>query len=207
MKNLNFIIVSVICILLFTNCSRFVCEEGKGEIILSEKEISSFSDLKVSGDFEVILKQEDTYSCKIETYENLISLIEVENSGQSLEIGTGKCISGRKRSKIYISAPSISYMGFSGAIKATSENMMKVNSLNIKGSGASEVVLNIETKNLDIDVSGSAKIHLGGKTDIISFDASGSGFLNASNLKAQNAQVSISGSGNCNLHVIEASNH
>jgi len=77
---------------------------------MSKKEISSFSDLKVSGNFEVILKQGDKYACTIETYENLQELIEVRNSGRALKIDTKKCTKGKKRSKVFITAPELSYM-------------------------------------------------------------------------------------------------
>jgi hypothetical protein len=201
MKKCNILFATILVVSALVSCSRFKCEEGKGDFVLTEKDISSFTDLKVSGDFEVILKQEDTYSCKIETYENLTSLIEVRNSGRALEIDSKKCINGKKRNKIYISAPDISYMKFSGAINAISENTFKVQSLTLKGSGSCGISMDIETENLDISVSGSSDIILKGQSDNLSFDVSGSGSLNAADLKATTASIRISGAGDCNLHV------
>lgn len=202
MKN-SYLFQFVLSILILSSCSRFDCERGKGSITSSEKSISSFSDLKVSGDFEVILKQGDNYTCTVMAYENLHDIIEVRNSGRALKVNTRKCAKSDEKIKIYVSAPDISYIHLTGAVKAYTENNFKLEDLKLKSSGASSIELAIETKKLDIDISGASDVKLIGITKALTFDVSGAGHLNASQLKANSANISISGSGDCSVNVVE----
>lgn len=202
MKKSHFIPFTFLFVILFS-CSRFNCERGEGDITTSEKSISSFKDLKVSGDFEVILKQGSDYSCTIQAYENLQDIIEVRNSGRALKVDTRRCTKSDKKIKVFVSAPDISYIHLTGAVNAYTESNFKLDNLKLKSSGASSIELTLEARELDIDISGASDVTLEGITEALTFDVSGAGHLNASQLKSKSADIHISGSADCSVNVEE----
>jgi len=61
--------------------------------------------------------------------------------------------------------------------------------------------MDIESEQVEIKVSGSSEVRLSGNTGQLVFDVSGSGYLNALQLKALVAEIQISGSADCKVHV------
>lgn len=193
--------LSLILIYSFNSCNSINCEEGEGDFVAIQKEIVNFSDLKVSGDFEIILKQSNKISCTIETYENLHKFVEVRNSGRALEIKLKKCISSNKKNKVFINAPQIELIDVSGSSLVKSDGIYKFKDLEIEGSGASNINMFLDADKLDMDLSGSSEVYLKGTASDLTFEVSGSGQLNAFDLKTLNADVKISGAGDCNVNV------
>ena len=70
-------------------------------------------------------------------------------------------------------------------------------------SGSGDINLELDAKLVNSDISGSGSIRLSGKAG--SYDASitGSGEIDAFGMEARNATITITGSGNCSVKVLE----
>ncbi|MBT30044.1 MAG: hypothetical protein CMO01_10330 [Thalassobius sp.] len=194
-------IFSIISVLFLASCSMMDCEEGTGDIVSKEMEIGEFTDLKVSGEFEIILNQSDKYECKVSTYENLMDLIEVRNAGRAIEIKTKSCVSTKKRIKVYVTAPQIALIDISGACSIKNDELFEFKDLEIDGSGACNLDLNLDANSISMDLSGASEVFLKGTAAELTCEVTGAGKIKAFDLKTLDADIKISGAGDCDVNV------
>ena len=103
--------------------------------------------------------------------------------------------------KVYVSAPLFKEMQASGA--CTIKGMNKITSsesLNVSLSGASNVIMDVSAPNVVLDLSGASHVDLRGQTKDLSIEGSGSSNIDAFNLLSENANISLSGAGNADVH-------
>lgn len=189
---------------ILSSCHSFEGERVKGDgNITSEirSGITGFDGVDVSGAIELHLVQGD-FSVKIETDKNLQDQIEVIKDGSRLKVRpahrtnldpTGKI-------KVYVSAPTLKYIGASGACSVTSEGKITTEEvMDIKLSGASNANLDIKALNVEVDASGACEITLRGETRNLSIEGSGSTSVRAFDLLAENTDVELSGAGDVDV--------
>ena len=105
---------------------------------------------------------------------------------------------------IYITLPNIDYAAISGSGSIQSTNSFTDTTnvyLNISGSGSINMYTNAHL--IESFISGSGRIELGGSAYEHRIDISGSGDIKAFNLETTNTYVSVSGSGNSEVWVID----
>ena len=81
------------------------------------------------------------------------------------------------------------------------ETPIKSDRLELSASSAGDIKLEVIAKDIDIDISSSGDITISGETDMLKADLSSAGDLNAYDLKAREAEVSVSSAGDVDVYV------
>ena len=173
-------LITIIIVLLFIGAIKAQSEE---------RIVVDFQDLKVSNAIEVVLTQGD---------ENKLSIIgvlpedldkvksEVENG--VLSLSTKGKIKSKDNVKILITFKKLKSIEQSGTSEISSTNTIKEDNFSLKGSGASEVDLNLEVNDLRVDYSGASDIKLIGTVTDFNVKLSGASDLKAAELLAKNVK-------------------
>jgi carbon monoxide dehydrogenase subunit G len=178
---------------LFYSCVNSI--DGNKNVIKEERVIPSFNKIDISGEFEVLITQNNTEKLELEVDDNLVELIESKVENNTLYISSKESIGSAKSLKLYISIKNIDAIDISGAIELKNKGTITVDHLTIDASGAADIKLDIETESLTIDVSGASETTLAGKTNNFDIELSGASELDAKKLKSQNISIDISGAG------------
>jgi hypothetical protein len=178
--------------------------KGKGPIVEKELNLSSFDaiKLKISGD--VFLKQ-GPQRVMVKGQQNIIDNIETDVSDNVWEIEFDERVRKYDGLKIYIMVPDLSSINVSGSGDIEGKSKFTgLNDLYIAVSGSGNIKLDFEAEKVETKISGSGDLDLNGSADSFSASISGSGDINAIGLEVDDAQVRISGSGDCSIHAKEA---
>lgn len=163
-------------ILALTGCSLDDIT-GTGPVISESRVVDDFHSIRLQIEADVYLLQDDKQTLRIETNENLMSVIDTYVSNGELIIKSYHNIRKVKRLKIYVSAPNFQSITLTGSGDIESESCMELDNLNLK-------------------ISGSGKINICGTVGILNASISGSGDINTYGLNAKTVNSTVSGSGN-----------
>jgi hypothetical protein len=195
------IIWSIVAVL-FTSCINMGERvNGSGNIKTESRQVSNAKRIKVMGDIDVFVDPGST-SVKVEGDDNVLQYIEINNNGDWLEIKTREHINihTEKPVKVYITTPEITDLKVSGSgdIKCN-QKFSTDNNTTFSISGSGDIVAAINAPKVEAHISGSGNLHISGETKDVEIHISGSGNYDGLELKAENANVSIAGSGDANL--------
>jgi Putative auto-transporter adhesin, head GIN domain len=149
------------------------------------------------------VKQDDAYSVKVETDDNLQQYIVIDQSGGTLHIRQQHNVNLRSTGpiKVYVSAPQFTYLNVSGASRIVGQNTLSNSSgLDIGLSGASTGQLELKIPKVKADISGASGITLVGETKDLSIQASGASEAKCFGLLSENTDVDASGASHAEVH-------
>ncbi len=186
---------------LFMNCG-IDCTKGSGNITTSERQVSEFNSVDLRGSGKVIIRSGDSQTVVVKCDDNILPLLKTEVRGKTLRIYTDKCVN-TDLLEVEISMNTLRNISVSGSgsIIGTDTFDCKKASIDVSGSGSVDLSLNGDK--LETDISGSGSVRLAGKMDKHDMDVSGSGHVSALDMQTNDAVVSISGSGRCELQVTD----
>jgi hypothetical protein len=189
---------------LFSSCRFGMGKKvkGDGNITTQEKQVSSFSEVDVSGAIDLYVTLGDLKPVRIETDQNLQQYIVVRQDGNKIHIDTkdGFRLDPTGKLKVYVTSPSYSDIDVSGACNIIGENKISGNgdlSLNVSGAGG--INMEVEVPTLKADISGSGSIALKGKTKDFSCDLTGAANAKCFDLLTENTTIEISGAGDAEV--------
>ncbi|MEA3504200.1 MAG: head GIN domain-containing protein [Bacteroidota bacterium] len=178
--------------------------KGNGEVIKEERSIKDFSRIEISGAFEINLIPSDSPSLSIESDENIMPHIITRVQGNTLVIDTDKHISSVTELHINIYYTNIKHIDLSGAVEIEGEINNPNKNLYIKGSGASEMRMDIIANKLSLDMSGASEINLLGICNEVILEGSGASEFNAINLETKIMTINLSGAGEADVWVTKS---
>jgi hypothetical protein len=205
MRNLRFILITIA--VLGISCtvdgqSRKTVH-GNHNVTRSERDAGSFSGIKVSSGVDVYLRQGDTETITVEADENLHEYIITEVKGGILHVYTEANIRDAEKERVYVIMKEINSVETSSAGDVVGESPVRSERLELSASSAGDIKLEVYAKETKIDISSSGDMTLTGETDKLKADLSSAGDLNAYNLKAKEADVSVSSAGDADINVSE----
>ncbi len=209
MKNLPTIFLFLMLGLLFSNTGyaqnwRKNSITGEGKTVTETLDLPSFEGIGLSISADVYLKQGNAQSVKIEAQKNIIDNIEREVTNKVWKIKFDKSVRNYEDVKIWITIPHLNQVAVSGSGDIQGENTFSnLNELELAISGSGSIELDAESKSVNVSISGSGDMELGGTTGKQNVSISGSGDVDAYGLSSKTCQVSIAGSGDCQLTVTE----
>lgn len=169
---LFFLMASTILFLL-TGCRYFDGVKGNGNYISENRNIEDFSEIDISGAFNLFVEVGEEPSLKINTDENLHELIRTD-------VRNGRLIIDQKRnlrSKEPID------------IRVTTKDLRKID-----GAGACDIIVNnVNNLDFELNLSGATELRISGSTDNFNVELSGASKLFASNFLANFVRVEASG--------------
>lgn len=180
MKKITIVFLTV-CIAWASGC-RWVGVRGNGHIKTEDRTISAFTEIDAGGAF-VIEWQSGPPALSITTDENLLSYIESEVSGDTLQLRTHDQIWPTHDIKVVISSPTRRGARIRGAVKLTAKQLTGPK-FALEGSGASRVFLD-------------------GNIDGLLADMTGASQLEASGLQTKTTEISTTGAGDAEIAVAE----
>jgi hypothetical protein len=176
---------------------------GDHNVTRSERKTDSFTGIKVSSGVDVYLKQGDTESITVEADENLHEYIITEVKGGVLHVYTEANIRDAEKERVYVTTKNINLVETSSAGDVVGESPIRCDELKLSASSAGDITLEVYAREINIDISSSGDITLKGETDLLDADLSSAGDLNAYELKAKEAEVSVSSAGDADINVSE----
>ncbi len=178
--------------------------KGNGHVISKNIQTSSYDKVLINGFFDVELLSGEEGKIVIKGEENIIDFIEftVENNALKIATEKGKYIVPSSGKKVQITVPfeSLNEVSLSGSGDINSKNKITSDNFICDLSGSGNINLTVEAKNMKASVSGSGDLMLSGDSTNIQCKITGSGDLNAAKLKSNNAEVHVTGSGDCKVY-------
>jgi len=158
--------------------------KGSGDVVTEERDVKPFKRIESNGAADIYITVGDELSVKVTFDDNLIDLIETEVRGKTLKIGNRENYRSRNGCKIEISVP-------------------ELERVYLRGSG-DVLVERLEAEFFEFKLAGSGSLVAEGTTDELEVRLSGSGDIDTRDLIAQEAYVSLSGSGEVKVHAEES---
>lgn len=102
---------------------------------------------------------------------------------------------------VYVTAKSIEALDVSGSGRIFGKSKITASQLDLGVSGSGRMEIDVDASMIEANVSGSGKIMVDGNGKDLEIHISGSGSVDAENLRAENVEARISGSGRCEVNV------
>lgn len=193
-------IFSVSCI----SQAQFHSVRGNHKVVTEERKAGNFTGIKVSSGIDVILKQGNNESISVETDENLQEYIITEVKGGVLNVYVDNVnIRDAERMKAYVTMKEINSVRTNSAGDVVGETPIKTEKLELSATSAGNIRLEVTAKEINLDISSSGDITVSGKTDFLKSNLSSAGDLNAFDLEAREADISVSSAGDADVTVTE----
>lgn len=171
---------------------------GSGDTVRDTYDLDGFTAIEASNSFEVEVTIGD-FAVEVTSDDNIVDRLVVEVDGNSLVLG----VDGGVRNATLEASVSLPELREVRATGASDVLLPTVETPDFRGdlSGASSVTGDFIADELDFGASGSSSIEASGTTGRLVADLSGSSELLASELEAEDADVSASGASNAEVQV------
>jgi phage shock protein PspC (stress-responsive transcriptional regulator) len=166
----------------------------------------NFKEVSVSGAHHVKIRPGNSFSITARGNKDDVQNLEITQDGNDLRIrskrkgGFRLSFLNQNPVLITIEMPELTELDLSGAVKVDAAGFT-TNKFRVTGSGAVESALAIRTKELNLDMTGACVTTLAGSAEEFKIDASGACQVLATNLRAINAEVDLSGACNAGVFV------
>ena len=203
MKTQTRIIFLAVLMAFLNSCEYSARHRGDGNIMVEDRDIEEFTEVTLSGGYEVILRKSNHYALTIEADENLMEYIESYNRGNELEIRNTETIKSSDGIIVRIDYVELNEINVAGAIELTNSNVHEGRRFTLFVSGAGNIDLDLDVDELRLKLSGAGMVQLKGKADEADIDMTGAGSLEAFDLRTNYCNVDISGVGGAEVYVSE----
>lgn len=186
----------------FTSCNfNGETVEGNGNRRSEIRHVGNGTKINVVGGMDVFIDA-GAPAIKIEGDENILQYIETRVDDGWLEIKTRNHINIHSSTpvKVYITTPEVTDLKVTGSGNLTCNSKFSSGSnmsFNITGSG--NITADINAPAVDAGITGSGNMYIKGETRNVDIRVTGSGNYDSPELKAENANVKIMGSGDATL--------
>ena len=157
------------------------CVQGNGVEKSEQRTLDDVTEITFNGAYDVTVTNGEEKNFTIRGDENIIGLIASERQGDTLQVYPSQSICPRRDLLIDITLENLKRMSVSGAVHA-----------GIDG---------VEGASLKIEIDGSSTVVASGKTQSLAVTIGGTGNLQAGDLVADSAMLSINGVGEARVHV------
>lgn len=163
----------------------------------------SFNGVSIAGGFKkLILKEGSKESIELQSDGADLSEVEtkVKNNGLGINLKE-KSKADAGKITLIVTYNSLKSLNASGSTPIETDGTLKAEKFTYNASGSGSMTGNFDVRDLELNVAGSAASKLTGKADKQHFAVSGSGDIDAGNLKGENADVAVAGSGSVAVNV------
>ena len=179
-------------------------KRGNGIMMSSEKPVSAFETVEVSGMAVVNYYKSQEYRAVVTVDSNLDKYVKVNTEGAVLKIGTergGNYFFTQYIVDVY--APSLHGISISGSVHFNAKDKITVSTFRSDISGSGKITGTFECDNFITKISGSGVLTLTGSCSTLDISVSGSGNFSGNEFETKNAHIHISGSGKMDVWVLE----
>lgn len=176
---------------------------GDGNVVTEQRNVDGFTGIRVSSGIDVYLTQGDHTEVIVEADQNLQELIITEVSGSVLNVRSEKNIRMAEAKEVHVTCPVVQLIEISSAGDLNGENMIRTDNLDIDMSSAGDLHLEVEANDISVDISSAGNVYLKGKAERLRADLSSAGDLDAYDLVAASADITVSSAGNAKVYVTD----
>ncbi len=176
---------------------------GSGNVVTETRSTGPFTDVEISGPFELHLVQEQNASIAIKAEDNIVGVIETGMRSNTLFVRIKNRVNIRHHQpiRIYVHNPIFQRIKFNGSGSLDNQDTIHTTLFKYELNGSANAVLTLDATNLSTTINGSGNINMRGFAGTLNSDINGSGNVSAMNLEVQSANVTIRGSGEHALYV------
>ena len=190
---------------LFLSCNFMPGVQGDGNVITQEREVAaSFTGIHTSNGLDVILSQGDIETIKVQADENLHDIITTEVENGVLKISTSSNIGYAKSKKVMVSFKDLETIKSTSGSDLRANGTLIFNNVDIEATSGCDVNLSVEAQNLKGSATSGADLKLEGTATKINLKATSGADINAKNLTANNAVVSVTSGADIKVHATES---
>ena len=167
-----------------------------------------FNAIEVSGNIELTVKQDSVQEVRVSFPKEYLHKIKTNVENGVLHIYSDEIFLFQNKSiKVYVSSDSIKSLVAKGACKIESGSKLVSPDFSLELLGASQANLDVNVHGLfKVDVKGASKVELQGNCSIIRANGLGASEINATELKANQAEVYVAGASHANVFASESIN-
>lgn len=176
--------------------------DGVGDVIKQEISLPALKGFDLGFGGDVIVTPGATQKIVIEGQKNIIDNIKRDVSNGTWRISYIKNVDDAKAVTVYITVPTIEYVGLSGSgsIKSTGK-FSGLGEVEMDLTGSGDITMEIDAKDTGVQITGSGEIELAGTTRSLDVEITGSGDVMTKELVASTCKIQISGSGDAAVYV------
>lgn len=196
-------------VLLLSSCDFMFRKKVRGNGTIATRVISTgnFNEVEARGSMNVRVRKGSTTEVKVEVDENLFEHLDIRVDGETLVVTTKRNvnIAPSRDMVVYVTAPDFERVAASGSGDLMTENLLSFDHpLTLQTSGSGNIQAEVDVPELTTKTSGSGNVSLRGTAEDFEASVSGSGEVHAADLRAQNAKLRISGSGDADIFAEKA---
>jgi hypothetical protein len=194
------------------------CIPNAGPDVTQQYEGTGFTNIQVSGGFEVEVTPASQYSVSVTVPENWLKDLNVENTNGTLKVNfdwddiVWNGWNVNHQPKLQVSMPELKILDVSGATMATAKGFQTAEDFKLVVSGASKVDFDIEAYDTSVTVSGASKAtgqlkahdvkinltgasttDINGNAESVNLQSSGASSAKLNNFTVADARVELSG--------------
>lgn len=184
------------------------------ERVRETRSVASFTGIEYEIPGTLHLRQGENPSVEIEAPKKELDKLETTVDGTILEISDGdesglfdRLFGGDglddDRVDVYVTAPTINTLTLAGSGRMVGKTQIESESLSLTVAGSGGMDLDLDAEKLSVRLAGSGTCTLRGQANTLDANIAGSGDLRAADLKTQQAETRIAGSGDVELNVID----
>lgn len=181
---------------------------GEGPVKTETIQFSEFTHVLIDANMEVVYEYSEKYAVKLEMQESLFTVVTATQNEKRVFVKSKSHIiaNAGEEPRLVIQAPTLQVLDIRGTsvLNISDSDMLKADDLQLLLSGSVNGGLRFEGGSLEVGASGVVAVEFTGTAENMKLDVSGNGTINALGLEAQNAEVSVSGSGEVSLHAVKA---
>ncbi len=197
------ILITAFCAFMFTSCNfdfNLGQVRGNGNVVEENLNISGeFRDIEASSGWDVILKKGDDFSVTAEMDENLLEILDVHVSGNTLEIETKghDNIGFATSKKVYVTyKDNLENISASSGASVDAVNILEGERMQFDVSSGGSINVEAMVRNIKTEVSSGGNIRIAGGAESFEASVSSGGTIDAKDLKSEDCVAEASSGGN-----------
>ena len=189
---------------------------GEGDMVKRSYDVGNFDSLEIKkvttdsgtvnffglgSDYELIYRSGQESKVEIEAQGNLFDYIQVSVEDGTLILENSKPIQTKEetRPKLYVTMPKINTVTIHGDVLFKDADKIEGGTFEINVFGFCNMDLDLDIESLGVNMSGGGTMKLRGNAQSAIIDLSGRGKIEAMDLDTIDADVNISGIGDCEI--------
>jgi hypothetical protein len=201
--------IAILSMILFCGALTFSAQASQPKGNRQTRQVSGFHGISVTSGIDLYLTQKNTEEVVVEAEPEDLDKIITRVEGGILKIYLKEKSSffnlswNKDSRKVYVSFKFLDKLEASAGSDVISQDLLKLEKLNLDASSGSDVKLELEAGDLVVESSSGSDIFLKGKALVLQANASSGSDINASELQTRKCTASVSSGSDMRVNVTE----
>jgi len=162
---------------------------------------TNFTGVNVGAHFDVSITPGEQFNVAIAAEPHTHKLLKAEVKRSVLHVGFTKSVRNPGKVVVDIVMPTLDYLSAGGAADVDVARGFNSNKIDVDGSGAASINIDINANTIIADLSGASDLDIKGRTNDLNLDGSGATDFAGRRLVVTNAKIDLSGSSSASVDV------